>query len=43
VPEKQWGYSQSVKIIRELMNDRMYPLTVDGLSDAMKELTRKQG
>lgn len=43
VPEKQWGYSQSVKIIRELMTDRMYPLTVDGLSDAMKELTRKQG
>ncbi|MGB5723360.1 MAG: VWA domain-containing protein [Parasphingorhabdus sp.] len=43
VPEKQWGYSQSVKIIRELMSDRMYPLTVDGLSDAMKELTRKQG
>ncbi|OAN99292.1 vWA domain-containing protein [Parasphingorhabdus sp.] len=43
VPEKQWGYSQSVKIIRELMNDRMYPLTVDGLGDAMKELTRKQG
>ena len=43
VPEKQWGYSQSVKIIRELMNDRMYPLTVDGLSDAMKQLTRKQG
>ena len=43
VPEKQWGYSQSVKIIRELMNERMYPLTVDGLSDAMKELTRKQG
>lgn len=43
VPEKQWGYSQSVKIIRELMNDRMYPLTLEGLSDAMKELTRKQG
>ena len=43
VPEKQWGYSQSVKIIRELMNGRMYPLTVDGLGDAMKELTRKQG
>jgi len=43
VPEKQWGYSQSVKIIRELMNDRMYALTLDGLGDAMKELTRKQG
>lgn len=43
VPEKQWGYSQSVKIIRELMNDRMYGLTLEGLGDAMKELTRKQG
>jgi len=43
VPEKQWGYSQSVRIIRELMNDRMYPLTIEGLGDAMKELTRKQG
>ncbi len=43
VPEKQWGYSQSVKIIKELMNDRMYPLTLEGLSDAMKELTRKHG
>jgi len=41
VPEKQWGYSQSVKIIKELMNDRMYPLTLEGLGDAMKELTRK--
>ncbi|MEM8918835.1 MAG: VWA domain-containing protein [Pseudomonadota bacterium] len=43
VPEKQWGYSQSVKIVKELMNDRMYPLTLEGLGDAMKELTRKQG
>lgn len=43
VPEKQWGYSQSVKIVKELMNDRMYPLTLEGLGDAMKELTRKHG
>lgn len=43
VPEKQWGYSQSVKIVKELMNDRMYPLTLEGLSDAMRELTRKHG
>ena len=40
-PEAHWGYSQSTKIIRELMNDRMYPLTLDGLDDAMRELTRK--
>ncbi len=43
VPESQWGYSQSTKVIRELMNDRMYGLTLDGLEDAMRELTRKQG
>ena len=43
VPEKQWSYSQSTKIIKELMNDRMYPLTLDGLDDAMRELSRKHG
>lgn len=43
VPEKQWSYSQSTKVIKELMNDRMYPLTLDGLEDAMRELSRKQG
>ncbi len=42
VPEAQWGYSQSTKLVRELMNDRMYPLTLAGLDDAMRELTRKQ-
>ena len=43
VPEKQWSYSQSTKIIKELVNDRMYPLTLDGLDDAMRELGRKHG
>ncbi len=38
----QWGYSQSVRIIKELMTDRMYPLTLAGLDDAMRELTRKR-
>jgi uncharacterized protein with von Willebrand factor type A (vWA) domain len=41
VPEAHWGYSQSVRLIRELMRDRMYPLTLDGLDAAMRELTRK--
>jgi uncharacterized protein len=41
VPEQQWTYSQSVQIVRQLMNDRMYPLTLDGLDEAMRELTRK--
>lgn len=41
IPEEQWGYTQSVRVLRELMNDRMYPLTLAGLDDAMRELTRK--
>lgn len=41
VPEKQWGYSQSTKIIKELMDNRMFPLTLAGLDDAMKQLVRK--
>jgi uncharacterized protein len=40
-PEEHWSYSQSTKLIRELMNDRMYPLTLKGLDDAMRALTRK--
>ena len=29
--------------MKQLVNDRMYPLTLDGLDDAMRELSRKQG
>jgi uncharacterized protein with von Willebrand factor type A (vWA) domain len=43
VPEKQWNYSQSTKMIKQLVGDRMYPLTLDGLDDAMRELSRKHG
>jgi uncharacterized protein with von Willebrand factor type A (vWA) domain len=42
VPQPQWSYSQSVGMIRQLMADRMYPLTLTGLDDAMRELTRKR-
>jgi uncharacterized protein with von Willebrand factor type A (vWA) domain len=41
VPEKHWTYSQSAAIVKELMNGRMFPLTLDGLDDAMRELSRK--
>ena len=40
-PEAQWGYSQSTQIMRQIMNDRMYPLTLAGLDDAMRTLSRK--
>ncbi|MEK6541960.1 MAG: VWA domain-containing protein [Pseudomonadota bacterium] len=42
VPEQHWGYSQSTKIIQQMMTGRMYPLTLSGLDDAMRELTRKR-
>ncbi|MGK6355127.1 vWA domain-containing protein [Sphingomonas sp. DT-207] len=42
LPEAHWGYTQSVRLIRELMQDRMYPLTLAGLDDAMRELSRKR-
>ena len=41
VPEAQWGYSGSTRLLRELMGGRMYPLTLSGLDDAMRTLTRK--
>jgi uncharacterized protein with von Willebrand factor type A (vWA) domain len=43
VPENQWRYTQSTQIMRQIMNDRMYSLTLEGLDDAMRELSRKQG
>jgi uncharacterized protein with von Willebrand factor type A (vWA) domain len=42
VPESRWEYSSSTILIRQLMNGSMYPLTLDGLDDAMRELTRKK-
>jgi len=42
-PESQWSYSSSTRIIEELMGGKMYPLTLDGLDDAMRELSRKHG
>jgi len=40
VPENQWGYTQSIRTFRQLMAGRMYPLTLTGLDDAMRELVR---
>jgi uncharacterized protein len=40
VPESQWEHTQSVRMVRQLMADRMYPLTIEGLDRAMRELAR---
>ena len=40
-PEQYWDYSHSTQLVRQLMQGRMYPLTLDGLDDAMRALSRK--
>jgi uncharacterized protein with von Willebrand factor type A (vWA) domain len=37
-PEERWDYTPSIKLTRELMDDRMYPLTISGLDDGIKRL-----
>ena len=41
-PEPYWGHSASTGILKRLMGGRMYPLTLGGLDDAMRELSRKR-
>ena len=40
VPERYWAGTQSIGMIRELIDGRMFPLTLDGLDRAMRRLTR---
>jgi uncharacterized protein with von Willebrand factor type A (vWA) domain len=40
VPENFWEYTPSVQMIRQLMNGRMFSLTLEGLDQGMKELSR---
>jgi uncharacterized protein len=40
VPESQWEYTQSIRMVRQLIGGRMYPLTLEGLDRAMRELVR---
>jgi uncharacterized protein len=40
VAEKDWDYTQSIRIMRQLLGGRMYALTLEGLDKAMRELVR---
>jgi len=40
VPEKYWDGTTSIGMIRALMEDRMFPLTLGGIDRAMRALTR---
>ena len=39
-PESLWRYRQSVALIRDIMHERMYPVTLSGLDAAMRVLSK---
>lgn len=39
-PEAHWEYAPSVQMTKAIFEDRMFPLTIQGLEDAMRRLTR---
>jgi uncharacterized protein with von Willebrand factor type A (vWA) domain len=39
-PESLWQYRQSIAVIRQIMNNRMFPVTIDGLERAMRLLSK---
>ncbi len=38
----EWKYTQSIEMIREFMEDRMFPLTISGITEAIKALKDKR-
>ncbi|RBI83609.1 VWA domain-containing protein [Rhodosalinus halophilus] len=40
VPEKHWPYTQSIQMIREIFEDRMVPMTLEGIERGVRELAR---
>jgi uncharacterized protein with von Willebrand factor type A (vWA) domain len=40
VPADHWGWTPSIRLVRELMSNRMFPLTIGGIESAMRALMR---
>ena len=40
VPERHWNYTPSIQLLKQLLSERMFPLTLEGLDRAMRELNR---
>ena len=39
-PEGLWQYRQSISVIRQIMNNRMFPITIEGLERGMRLLSK---
>jgi hypothetical protein len=42
-PQRHWDHTPSIGLMRQLVGERMFPLTLEGLDAAMRELTRGGG
>ncbi|MEP2530649.1 VWA domain-containing protein [Shimia sp.] len=40
IAEKHWQYTHSIKMVRDIFEDRMVPMTLQGLEQGMRDLTR---
>ena len=39
-PQGVWQYRQSISVVQQIVSQRMYPLTIKGIEDAMRLLTK---
>jgi uncharacterized protein with von Willebrand factor type A (vWA) domain len=39
-PARHWAHTPSIGVMRQIIGDRMFPLTIQGLDAAMRELVR---
>jgi hypothetical protein len=39
-PKDTWSYTSSTNIVRDLIDDQMYPLTLRGLEEGMRFLSK---
>ena len=40
VPKQHWEHSYSIGLVRQLIDDRMFPMTIEGLEQAMRKLSK---
>lgn len=40
IPEKYWPHTHSIKMIRDIFEERMVPMTLQGIETGMRDLTR---
>jgi len=41
IPQKYWSYSHTTQIIKQIFDNKMVPLTIEGLVEGTKILSRK--